>query len=185
MDRLCGAKTRRGGICQRIPAEGKDRCRWHGGLSTGNQKGTQSANAWKHGIYSKKMTGEELIIAQGLTFGRVDDELRLTKIRLMRALNAENERGNTLEIDSSVERDGGGKMVVRAEEIFKVRDYSTMIDRLTGRIQSLERDRLFLVEASLNNELKAAATMNLRADKDESPIQKIIVEVVSASNSQG
>ena len=31
----CGAKTRKGGACQARAAEGKERCRLHGGLSTG------------------------------------------------------------------------------------------------------------------------------------------------------
>lgn len=31
----CGARTRDGGKCQMRPEDGKDRCRLHGGLSTG------------------------------------------------------------------------------------------------------------------------------------------------------
>jgi hypothetical protein len=31
----CGAKTRKGTPCQRLPIDGKKRCRNHGGLSTG------------------------------------------------------------------------------------------------------------------------------------------------------
>ena len=31
----CGAKTRKGKPCQCKPEEGRDRCRFHGGLSTG------------------------------------------------------------------------------------------------------------------------------------------------------
>ena len=31
----CGAKTRKGTPCQCKPEEGRDRCRFHGGLSTG------------------------------------------------------------------------------------------------------------------------------------------------------
>ena len=32
---LCGAKTRRGTPCRCLPVEGRTRCRFHGGLSTG------------------------------------------------------------------------------------------------------------------------------------------------------
>ena len=34
-DRLCGAKTKNGGHCQKPKMKGKNRCRLHGGLSTG------------------------------------------------------------------------------------------------------------------------------------------------------
>lgn len=43
--RPCGAKTRRGGRCRRMPAPGAKRCRMHGGVSTGPKCG--------HGGYSK------------------------------------------------------------------------------------------------------------------------------------
>ena len=32
---LCGARTRRGTECRCLPEEGKQRCKWHGGCSTG------------------------------------------------------------------------------------------------------------------------------------------------------
>ena len=33
--KICGAKTRSGGLCAKFPIAGKRRCRLHGGLSTG------------------------------------------------------------------------------------------------------------------------------------------------------
>ena len=49
----CLAKTRRGTLCQTSPVKGKKRCRMHGGAKgIGAPKG--SANALKHGFYSKE-----------------------------------------------------------------------------------------------------------------------------------
>lgn len=68
----------------------------------------------------------------GIELGKVDDELRL-----MRALGRENEHGNTLEIDCEKIDTGeqGGTLTTS-----KVRDYGGLIDRLTARVESLERD---------------------------------------------
>jgi len=49
----CGAKTRRGTLCQG-PATEKGRCRFHGGAKgSGAPKGNQ--NALKHGLYSHSL----------------------------------------------------------------------------------------------------------------------------------
>ena len=48
----CGAKTRQGTSCRAPAANGKGRCRMHGGAKgSGAPKGNQ--NAFKHGAYSK------------------------------------------------------------------------------------------------------------------------------------
>jgi len=48
----CGAKTRQGTPCKAPAANGKGRCRMHGGAKgSGAPKGNQ--NAFKHGAYSK------------------------------------------------------------------------------------------------------------------------------------
>lgn len=44
---LCNAQTRDGGYCGKRPVTGSERCRYHGGFSTGPPKG--SANALKSG----------------------------------------------------------------------------------------------------------------------------------------
>ena len=48
---LCGAKKRNGEPCGAKAISGKQRCRLHGGRSTGAPCG--NTNALKHGIYSK------------------------------------------------------------------------------------------------------------------------------------
>lgn len=160
----CGAKTRSGQPCK-SHAMPNGRCRKHGGTNTGAPAGNQ--NARKHGIYSAYLTENEREAWEQLELGRVDDELRLTRIRLMRALSRESEFGNTLEIDSEKvepeEVDGvptGNAKVTRAS---KVRDYSALIDRLTARIESLERTRAELLKTN---------------PPEQPPVAKIEIEVV-------
>ena len=136
----CGAKTRAGGQCK-APAMKNGRCRVHGGSSTG-PKTPDNANAAKPGsIYSKFLTDDERADYEGLTLGGVDHELRLTRIRLARALEAEHKAAGLPELDEVTENDGGGEYVARETRKSKVRDYNTLIDRLTARIESLERTR--------------------------------------------
>ena len=55
--KLCHARTRSGGLCQKHPIAGKTRCRLHGGLSSGpttlEGKAACVAAHWKHGRRSK------------------------------------------------------------------------------------------------------------------------------------
>jgi hypothetical protein len=140
MAKTCGAKTRSGEPCKRAPMEGKRRCKLHGGASTGPRKG--SRNAAKPGsLYSAYLTAEEKKIATALTLGSVDEEIRLTRIRLMRALRLEEERADTAELESEVEREGAEKVTAKSEKHYKVRDYAGLIDRLTARIAMLEKTR--------------------------------------------
>lgn len=142
---LCGAKKRGNGEpCKRHAIPGSSRCKLHGGKGSGAPKG--SKNAAKPGsIYSQFLTDAENGMLASIELGRVDDELRLTRIRLMRALGRENEFGNELEVDSEkVETGESGGTTTTS----KVRDYSSLIDRLTGRIESLERTRAELLKTN-------------------------------------
>lgn len=166
---LCGAKTRSGEPCKRHAVPGSPRCKLHGGGASRANKANKHA-AKPGSIYSKFLTDEENDALAGIELGRVDDELRLTRIRLMRALARENEFGNTLELDSEkVEPhsedgkpvDGDATLVTRTS---KVRDYSALIDRLTARIESLERTRAELLKHN---------------PPDTGPVARIEIEVVS------
>lgn len=138
MAKHCGAKTRAGGKCK-APAMANGRCRVHGGSSTGAPK--QNTNAATHGIYQQHLTDAEREQYNALELGAVDHELRLTRIRLARALAAEQKAAGLPEIDEVTQNDGGGVVVPRESRKSKVRDYVTLIDRLTARIESLERTR--------------------------------------------
>lgn len=140
----CGAKTRSGQPCQ-AQAMPNGRCRMHGGKDSGAPK--QNTNAAKPGsLYSRYLTQEETAIAAAMTLGSVDEELRLTRIRLMRALALEAERADTAELDSEVERAGAENVTAHHERHLKVRDYAGLIDRLTARIAMLEKTRAELMK---------------------------------------
>lgn len=152
----CGARTRSGAPCKRAPMDGKRRCKLHGGASTGPRKG--SRNAAKPGsLYSKFLTDDERAIASSLELGSVDEELRLTRIRLMRALQRESEKADTPELDEQVEREGAENVTAKSESKYKVRDYTSMIDRLTARVESLEARRAALLQQQTDIDLKRNA----------------------------
>ena len=121
----CGAKTRRGTPCP-TPAMPNGRCRMHGGTSPGAPVGND--NAVKHGIYRARLTEEEQATYDQLEPGGVDEELRLTRTRLARALRAEQEG-----------REPG-------------RDYDAIVDRLLGRIERLELTRRRLLDATMDSD---------------------------------
>ena len=53
----CGARTRKGTLCQAPAVKGKRRCRMHGGAEgSGAPKGNK--NALKHGLYTRKALEE-------------------------------------------------------------------------------------------------------------------------------
>lgn len=185
---LCGAKTRSGEPCKRHSVPGSTRCKLHGGKSPGAAKGNRYA-ARPGSLYSRFLSDEEQGIAASIELGNVDEELRLTRIRLMRALQREQDKGDTLEVESEttepVEIDGeptGGDLIKRTA---KVRDYSVLIDKLTARVESLEARRVALVAAALDAEIKQLEIEKRRAelkDPDDdipSPV-KVVVEVRDA-----
>lgn len=142
MAATCGAKTRSGEPCKKSPLNGKERCKLHGGATP---KGTQ--NAKTHGIYAQTLSQVERDQWDDLQLGSVDDELRLCRLRLVRALNAENENGAKPELDEITVKPGiDGK--ASGEKKYKRRDYVGMVDRLMGRIESLEKARAALIIAA-------------------------------------
>lgn len=140
----CGAKTRAGTPCQQWPLEGKRRCKFHGGASTGPAKGNQ--NAAKHGIYGTVLTDEEKARWKEIQLGKVDDEIRLWRTRLVRALAAEQAARDKPELEEIVARKIGGENQPTAEKRYTRRDYAALIDRIGGRIESLEKTRMELMK---------------------------------------
>ena len=57
----CSAKTRTGTPCKRGPVPGKNRCKLHGGMSTGptTVAGKAKASHPTHGIYATALKPEE------------------------------------------------------------------------------------------------------------------------------
>lgn len=126
-------------------ANGK--CRVHGGASTGPKNLFGKTNAKTHGIYLQHLNDSERVQYNDLDLGAVDHELRLTRIRLARALDAENKNAGTLELSETTQNDGGGENLARESRKLIVKDYASIIDRLTARVESLEKTRQLLIDA--------------------------------------
>lgn len=165
----------------------------HGGKATVTHKNNK--NAVKiGGIYSQYFTDEEKKLSSELELGSLDDELRLTKIRLIRALEAETkqqEQVDELELDAYSESPAliGGipdyDELIKTKQ-FKRRDYGAIIDKLTARIESLEIRRASLIQMSLDAERKQLENEELldsRASisKDET-ITEMEVVIVRSKN---
>lgn len=166
---FCGAKTRSGNTCKNS-AMANGRCRMHGGKSTGAKNNFGNQNAKKHGIYSQFITDDEWQAVEQSELDNLNDELRLCKVRLLRALKKEQELGNldTDELEliaKTIEPpiiggvpvtadDGDDDVMEIVKKTFRKREYDGIIDRLIGRIQSLTQARLELLAKGIDIELK-------------------------------
>lgn len=186
---LCGAKTRNGGTCKKNALIGKTRCKLHGGKSTGAPKGNKN-NLKAGGIYSQFLTDEERAISAEMELGSLDEELKLCKIRLMRALKAEAEQQaqveefNKLELEALNESPSliGGlpdnDEIIQTKQ-FRRRDYGTIIDRLIARIESLETRRASLIQMSLDAERKKFELDKISKSDTSTTTAPIRIELVA------
>lgn len=166
-DVRCGAQNRSGKPCQKRPLLGRTRCRLHGGIT--KTKGV-SYNATPGSIYSRFLLPEELAAHDTLDLGNVDAELRLVRIRLTRALEMERrDLSGDLEpeLESRIERDGGGKGTVYAERHFRKIDYRAAINACLARIESLEKTRMELSKGGTSAD---GVADQLRALADKLPV---------------
>lgn len=188
MANLCGAKTRSGSPCQ-SKAMANGRCRMHGGKSTGAPKGNKN-NLKAGGIYSQFLTDEEQIISAEMELGSLDEELKLCKIRLMRALKAEAEQQAQVEEFDKLELEAlnespsliGGlpdnDELIQTKQ-FRRRDYGAIIDRLIARIESLETRRASLIQMSLDAERKKLELDNLSKSNATTETAPLRIELVA------
>ena len=152
----CGAKTRSGQPCK-SQAMPNGRCRMHGGKAAETHKGNQ--NARKHGIYSDAIQSEESELWDQIDVGSLDDDIRIAKLQLRRALIAQNkaEAGDGLDLDmdsintvlpavSEDEEDGSGEQPRQTQTVQRRRrQYEDIINRLLGRIGDLESKRAEII----------------------------------------
>lgn len=186
---LCGAKTRNGGTCKKNALIGKTRCKLHGGKSTGAPKGNKN-NLKAGGIYSQFLTDEERVISAEMELGNLDEELKLCKIRLMRALKAEAEQQAQVEEFDKLELEAlnespsliGGlpdnDELIQTKQ-FRRRDYGTIIDRLIARIESLETRRASLIQMSLDAERKKFELDKISKSDTSTTTAPIRIELVA------
>ena len=166
--KYCGAKKRDGQLCKAM-AMANGKCRLHGGKSIPAKKNNK--HAVKAGsYYSKYMTAEEQAMLDGLELGTIDNEIGLLRIRLMRALDAEQKQAALVgdEVMQIEERKDSIPALINGvridgadlveERVFKRKDWSIEIRWLTDKIATLEVKREQLNALQLNNK---RATLDL------------------------
>ena len=155
------------------------RCKLHGGASTGVPKGNK--NSLKHGIYSKTLRGDEVELWHKININGVDDELRIAKIQLMRALkaqglvfdNPDGEDGfylSELKTEARARRGGaraGGENAAHKTTVRKRPDYWDQIYRLLGRIGHLHQVRASLPNSDGKTPGQLAADIKAALDEIE------------------
>jgi len=129
--RRCGAPTQSGGRCRvRVKqAEHSGRCWRHGGEADPTTQPAAPAPATAAVLYAEAVLPSEARLFDALPVGRVDDELRLCRLRLGRAAAAE------AKLLAAGQTDG----------LSRVQDE---IHRITTRIDRLENRRAQLVKVA-------------------------------------
>lgn len=153
----CGAKTRSGEPCRRHAIPGSARCKLHGGAASKANKGNQSAR--KHGIYSDTLTADEQSLWNDIGIGTLDDDIKIAKLQLRRALiaQAKAESGDGLDLDLESINIRGTEPVEEGETPQEPgqptttiqrrrRGYEDIINRLLGRIGDLESKRADMIK---------------------------------------
>ena len=122
------------------------RCALHGGKSTGARNPHRpegNSNGLTHGIYSQRLTKDETKLWPKIPVGTLEDEIKLARLQLRRALNAwsnakEHIQGGleTAEVKVTAGTTETSKSITR-----KRPDFWTLIDRLLGRVGKLEQQR--------------------------------------------
>ena len=142
----CGAKTRAGTPCKRF-ARKNGRCNLHGGKTPETNK-----NALKYGIYSEGIKDSEKDLWHEIKVGNLDDEIKIIKIQLSRAVKAQKEFEEEMASDGGNDKGKTGFELseIKAsnidgkerKEITKKRpDFRKIIFQLSGRIAKLELTR--------------------------------------------
>jgi len=146
--KVCGAKLVKGGYCtstkcvvnpNRPPPY---RCKGHGGNNNSHTKPGETIGM-KHGIYTDCMFDWEKDIYDQLNADSLDEEIKMTKLRLRRALKADAERdpSHLITIEELLKRAPNGEMVVIERKRSKENGYSGEINRLVKQLTSLQSQR--------------------------------------------
>ncbi len=187
---LCGAKNRAGAPCaNRSMANG--RCHMHGGKSEGPP--LDNKNATTHGIYTIGLREDERPLWAHIELGSLDDELKLLRLQLRRAVGSQLQHElnpaepSLLEIteisDSSETKTApgvilgpGGKQAGLAEtktqgrQITRGRpDYRRLVLSLTQRIADLEMKRRTLAADGGQQQVPSIFVMTLNGAPTPKP----------------
>lgn len=129
----------------------------HGGASPGGAKGNQ--NARKHGIYGAGLLEEEHDLWDEIGVGTLDDDIRIARLQLRRALIAQkNQPADGLELYEQTMNGGGGDGAEEKPAASMKRrrtQYDDIISRLLGRIADMEQKRAEMLERTGGNKANA------------------------------
>uniref|UniRef100_A0A6M3L1B9 Uncharacterized protein n=1 Tax=viral metagenome TaxID=1070528 RepID=A0A6M3L1B9_9ZZZZ len=158
----------------------------HGGTNQGPPEGNK--NAATHGLYSSALLEGEGEIYDQITLGTVDEELKMARIQLRRALNAqaqferqreqgEKEAGleyDSIETEGKLRKGEDGRSVLmpeRAKTIRRKRDFQLEINRLTRTVASLEVNRIAILGGGdSDNPLEQAQAIRRAMDEIEDSV---------------
>jgi len=132
---------------------GKNRCRLHGGKTPTGTRGNRT-----HGLYSVALNDEERELWDDMKLGTVDDELRLCRIQLRRAMTLEaevskspNDVKNLAGVELvEIRRATGADKASTTDAVSKRPDIHGRMNWLIGRIAQLEKTRSELLAAASN-----------------------------------
>lgn len=173
MAEICGAKTRAGGRCRKLPAKGSKRCKLHGGKSTGPKDQTENTNAVAHGFYSDALLPEERPLYERAEIGSLDDEIRLAKVKLFRFVKLANSADLAGMIDGAIDvvKKVGSDPAFGAYDRNEIKaaapNYAELIIKQLDVIRKLELAR---------RELNKKDTED--ASKDDGPVTEMVIRVV-------
>lgn len=149
---------------------GKNVCYHHGGATRDGGAPPENENAIKHALYTKRLRRSEKDVFEVIPIGTIDDEIRIAKIQLDRALALQQlieGEGDEVEVQG-----GGGEEApagfetaeaswttgansrgeIDEKKIVKKRyDYRAHIDRCLARIGKLEELRRNMQAATPDN----------------------------------
>lgn len=173
MAKICGAKTRGGGLCKKVPMLEKAHCNWHDASTMGGGHPGKAVKGWL-GTYRDLIRPDDLPFVTDIKnrVGAVEEELVIARLQLHRTLQAQARADalpDGMEVYETVERDGNEKLAGRCEVKKKLRDYPALINTMLGRIESLEKTRIDLLKAykaASNKAEEFVFTVN-RARKEE------------------
>jgi hypothetical protein len=149
----CGAQTRNGGTCQQPPVPGKERCRFHGGKSTGPKtpegKAAVAGNALKHGIFTRAILEvEEQVYLAAKRIRDLRDDLAMARLRLLRAETVHKTLQEKVYAGDKVDQDALDRSFIRCDRlartvgrlqeqqarVLEVRELEEKLGELTGRV---------------------------------------------------
>lgn len=184
MHTICNAKSKSTGVqCKAKTVNGTTKCHYHGGRSKGVKGNKHPATPGS--IYSQYLSTDDLknFSAAADTIGNIDVEIQLVKMQLARVIKAQStDPPDDMQL-SEVSNEAGpptedGEQVVKIKRVHKRRDFDVLIDRFTGRIASLERDRLTLVTSELENKIKQGVLDGAIAEEDTPQSKRLVFESV-------